>query len=182
MHRAQLRALLHAYNPIDTQEQAYKEHMLSFIDHYPDCFERSLAIGHVTASAWLLNKDLSQVLLMRHAKLDKWVQMGGHCDGITDVQAVALKEAQEESGINNIVLLEKAIFDIDIHLIPANTREQEHYHYDVRFLMVVQSDECAQKNSESTALRWFNKTEQLPTAERSVMRMHHKWLTYNNNS
>ncbi len=180
MHRTQLRTLLHAYNPADAQEQEYKTRMLAFIGQYPDCFERSLAVGHVTASAWLLNKDLSHVLLMHHAKLNKWVQMGGHCDGNADVMAVALKEAQEESGIDAIAVLENSIFDIDVHLIPAHKHEQEHYHYDVRFLMAVTSNENEQQNSESTALRWFGTTEQLPTAEQSVMRMHKKWIAYNN--
>lgn len=175
MKRTQLRQLLTAYTPTHAEEIAYKARMLNFIDEYQNCFERSLAIGHITASAWLLNRQGTQALLMHHAKLNNWFQLGGHCDGESDVLAVAIREAQEESGITNIVPVIPSIFDIDIHLIPANSREAEHYHYDVRFLLQVISDEAVVQNSESKALVWFGKQEQLPTESVSVTRMFQKW-------
>jgi 8-oxo-dGTP pyrophosphatase MutT (NUDIX family) len=113
---------------------------------------------------------------MHHAKLDRWLQLGGHCDGDVDVLAVAIKEAQEESGIIGIKPVSPEIFDIDIHLIPANKNEQEHYHYDVRFLLQVTSDEEIVSNRESKELRWIKKdSSQLPTNELSVIRMFKKW-------
>jgi 8-oxo-dGTP pyrophosphatase MutT (NUDIX family) len=176
MHRTRLRTLLESYNPIIAEEVAAKERMLTFIAEYPNCFERSLEIGHITASCWLLNKDGSKALLMHHAKLDRWLQLGGHCDGDVDVLAVAIKEAQEESGIIGIKPVSPEIFDIDIHLIPANKNEQEHYHYDVRFLLQVTSDEEIVSNRESKELRWIKKdSSQLPTNELSVIRMFKKW-------
>ncbi|HXW85792.1 MAG TPA: NUDIX domain-containing protein [Candidatus Bathyarchaeia archaeon] len=114
---------------------------------------------------------------MHHTKLDQWFQLGGHCDGNPDVLAVALKEAQEESGINHIVPVNTHIFDIDIHLIPANKKEKEHYHYDVRFLLQVASDEKIVQNSESKELRWITKNRaEFPTQNRSVVRMFDKWI------
>ncbi|MBI2774893.1 NUDIX hydrolase [Candidatus Dependentiae bacterium] len=132
-------------------------------------------MGHITASAWLLNNDYSQVLLMHHAKLNLWVQLGGHCDGESDVLGVAIKEAQEESGIMGIAPVSTEIFDIDIHLIPANKKEQEHYHYDVRFLLSVTSNESFVQNAESKELKWFGMNDELPTESRSIMRMIEKW-------
>ena len=96
--RHNLIALLEAYTP-QGLEVGYKQRMLDFVKKYSDCFERSLAIGHVTASAFLLNKQGTHALLMHHTKLDMWVQPGGHCDGNPDVHDVALKEAQEEWGL-----------------------------------------------------------------------------------
>lgn len=177
MKRTALTTLLHNYCPDAPEEQQYKQRMLNFIQENHDCFERSLSIGHITASAWLLNKDASHALLMHHAKLDMWVQLGGHCDGDSDVLAVALKEAQEESGIMNIVPVSPEIFDIDIHLIPENKKEKAHYHYDVRFLLQVASDEQVVFNHESKELRWIPKEcAALPTQEQSVVRMFNKWL------
>jgi 8-oxo-dGTP pyrophosphatase MutT (NUDIX family) len=151
--------------------------MLSFIDQNINCFERSLEIGHITASSWLLNKDGSHALLLHHAKLNNWFQLGGHCDGDTDVLAVALKEAQEESGILHIVPVDTDIFDIDIHLIPENSREKAHYHYDIRFLLQVVSDEVVIQNRESKELRWIEKrADTLPTQNPSVVRMFNKWI------
>ena len=91
--------------------------------------------------------------------------------------AVAIKEAQEESGINRIVPISDEIFDIDIHAIPASSKNQEHYHYDVRFLLKVVGNESIIQNHESKALRWFDKERnELPSQDRSIVRMFEKWL------
>jgi len=174
MKRNMLLKLLERYTP-SNEEIVYKNKMMDFIQNNPDCFERSLQIGHVTASAMLLSKDHTQALLMHHAKLDMWVQLGGHCDGESDVLQVAIKEAQEESGIMAIEAVSSEIFDIDIHLIPTNKKEAAHYHYDVRFLLHVVSDEEVIQNNESKALQWFDVIgATLPTKERSVVRLFEK--------
>lgn len=178
MNRNTLLNLLEKYKP-SSEEALFKEQMIAFIKQYQNCFDRSLEIGHITASAWLLNKDETKALLMHHAKLNKWFQVGGHCDGNPNVLEVAIKEAQEESGIKNIIPISNEIFDIDIHLIPANSKEKEHYHYDVRFLLKVESDEQIIQNSESKELRWINKTiDELPTDNQSVIRLFKKWNQY----
>lgn len=177
MKRSAFIKILQNYSPVEPEEVQFKQKMLSFIEANSHCFERSLEIGHVTASSFLLNKDHSKALLMHHAKLDQWFQLGGHCDGDPDVLAVAIKEAQEESGIVQISPIRKTIFDIDIHLIPTNKKEKEHYHYDVRFLLQVTSDEKVVQNSESKELRWVEKSlDTLPTQNISVVRMFKKWI------
>lgn len=169
--------LLTDYSPTDETECKYKTTILDFLNQYPDAFERSLEVGHITASAWLVNKDNSKALLMHHKKLDMWVQLGGHCDGNVDALAVAIKEAQEESGIMGIESVHHGIFDIDVHLIPENKKEKAHYHYDIRFLLRVISDEDYVQNEESHALAWIDKNKKsVPTKERSVTRMFDKWL------
>lgn len=170
--------LLQKYMPTDSWEQDCKEKMFEFIKQHTDCFERSLNIGHFTGSVWLLNHDKSKALLTHHAKLDKWMQLGGHCDGDSDILNVALKEAQEESGIQHIIPISKNIFDIDIHLVPARGDRKEHYHYDVRFLLQVIGNDSLVQNHESKELRWISKSrEELPTTNRSVVRMFDKWLS-----
>lgn len=179
MQRALLLSLLRDYNPICDEDAQARKRIIEFVTTNPDCFERTLAKGHITASAWLLNKTGEKALLMHHAKLNLWVQPGGHCDGDFDVLAVAIKEAQEESGINAIMPVNKAIFDLDVHLIPARKDEPEHYHYDVRFLLQVVSDEDININHESLALRWFGKNRQeLPTDSPSILRMFSKWVEH----
>lgn len=175
MHKEQLRQLLENYDPTP-EEVTAKERMLAFLDQHDDCFERELAHGHFTASAWLVSKDLSQALLMLHAKLNMWVQLGGHADGDSDLLEVAIKEAQEESGIMDIEPITTQIFDIDIHTIPAKGMEPKHEHFDVRFLLQVTSDKQPVKNAESKELKWFGPNiSQLPTQQRSVIRMFEKW-------
>ncbi len=93
MKRAQLLKLLSNYNPVDSAEIAFKQRIIEFVNGHDNCFERSLLKGHITASCWLLDNNGSHALLTHHTKLDKWFQLGGHCDGGSDVLAVAIKEA-----------------------------------------------------------------------------------------
>jgi len=179
MQRQLLIQLLTDYQPNHKPEILFKEQTLNFINKYKNCFERTLTIGHITASAWILNQDHSQALLLHHKKLDNWFQLGGHCDGDHDVLRVAIKEAQEESGIIDISPVHTNIFDIDIHKIPANKTEPEHDHYDIRFLLHVTSNANFVQNHESKELRWITKhLDSLPTHNPSVLRMFHKWLNF----
>ncbi len=178
MSKKKLLRALEAYQSTTQEDRNAKGLIQKFVENHEDCFERTLQVGHITASAWLLNKEGTKALLMHHTKLDKWIQLGGHCDGDSDVLGVAIKEAQEESGIEHIepVWQNGAIFDIDVHLIPANKKEPEHYHYDIRFLLRVTSDEDYVRNHESQDMRWFGKDRaMLPTQSLSVLRMFDKW-------
>lgn len=181
--RQQLLDLLAAYSPTAPEEITYKNEIIMFVKAHEDCFERTLEVGHITASAWLLSKDHAKALLLHHKKLNNWFQLGGHCDGDSDTLAVAIKEAQEESGMYGIepVALTPTIFDIDVHLIPERKHEKAHFHYDIRFLLQVTTDEHVIQNEESNELRWIDKNkESLPTTSRSVARMFEKWLASQN--
>src|SRR5689334_14912937 len=99
MHRQPLLRLLQNYVAFDANEAAMKIAIVDFVKQHPDCFERSLSKGHITASAWLVDEQRSRVLMTHHRKLDRWLQPGGHADGETDVLKVALAEATEETGL-----------------------------------------------------------------------------------
>ena len=90
-----------------------------FLHSAPEVFERSHPPGHFTGSAWLVSADGTRVLLMHHRKLDRWLQPGGHADGDTDLARVALREAQEETGVADL-RVEGDIFDIDRHRIAGH--------------------------------------------------------------
>lgn len=128
--------------------------MLAFVLQHEDCFERSLLVGHMTGSAWVLNAEGSHVLLTHHRKLNRWLQLGGHADGEPDLLKVALREAWEESGIADIVPLQETPFDIDIHRIPERGAEPAHFHYDVRYLLQAPSHARIQVSEESHAIAW----------------------------
>ena len=177
MHRGKFLQLLNEYQPTNRKEISFKQEMLEFVEQHENCFERSLSKGHITASAWLLNQSGTHALLLHHAKLDRWFQLGGHCDGDPDPLNVAIKEAKEESGLQDIQPISKAIFDIDIHLIPENPKEGAHFHYDVRFLLQSFNSDQIIPNRESKSLLWVDKNlENLPTNNPSVVRMFQKWI------
>ncbi|MBL3658509.1 NUDIX hydrolase [Fulvivirga sediminis] len=177
MHRQDLINKLNAYRPEFEEEAKFRALFLSFVQANIDCFERSLQIGHVTGSAWILDLKREKTLLTHHAKLDRWLQLGGHADGDPDVEAVAMKEALEESGLTDIKLVSPEIFDIDIHTIPARKQDPEHLHYDIRFLFEADSSKPLQINHESNDLQWVPISDlHQYTTERSVLRMAEKTI------
>lgn len=179
MHRAPLLELLKAYRPVDSDDAACLARFTAFVAAHPRCFERGLEIGHVTGSAWITDAAGGRVLLTHHAKLDIWVQPGGHCDGDPDVAAVALKEAVEETGLATLERAGAAIFDLDIHTIPARGATPAHEHFDVRFAFRVPAgtSEAFIVSDESHDLAWVRMDElERYTRERSMLRMREKWL------
>lgn len=179
MHRRELLRLLGTHRPVDSVEEESCRRIVDFVSAHPSCFQRALEHGHVTGSAWLLDRDGSRALLTFHRKLGRWLQPGGHADGDCDILAVALREAREESGIDGIEPASLEIFDVDVHRIPARPSEPEHDHYDVRFLFRVTGDNAFRVSEESVSLRWFSMKElaEIETDE-SVRRMARKWQTW----
>jgi 8-oxo-dGTP pyrophosphatase MutT (NUDIX family) len=170
----------------ETETQA---RFIRFIAENNQCFERSSTTGHLTGSAMILDRSLTRIALTLHGKLNKWLQLGGHADGCPDIQEVALREAEEESGLKKIRFYPLPIkkseapsfnipFDLDIHLIPARKAEAEHLHFDVRFLLVSDDEELI-ISEESTELKWFTLPEARKiTDEPSMQRQFNKleWL------
>lgn len=148
-----------------------------FLSSATTVFERSHAPGHFTGSAWLVSADGARVLLTHHRKLARWLQLGGHADGDADLARVALREAEEESGLRDLTV-EQAIFDLDRHLIPARAQEPAHWHYDVRYVVRATGEEVFAVSEESLALAWkpIRELADDPQADASLRRMALRWL------
>jgi len=177
MHRNDLLNKLEAYRIRYPEETPTTNRLIGFIAANPDCFERSLSIGHITGSAWVVNRAGTHVLLTHHKKLDIWVQLGGHADGNTDILDAARREAVEESGLSELSTVSDEIFDIDIHLIPARKTEPAHYHHDIRFGFRTTENEKYVVSDESHDLAWVEiaRIKEYSTEE-SMQRMAAKWL------
>ncbi|MGA0585729.1 NUDIX hydrolase [Dyella sp. KRB-257] len=149
----------------------------AFLDSSPDVFHRHHAPGHFTGSAWLVSGDGERVLLTHHRKLGCWLQLGGHADGDADLARVALREAEEESGLAGL-RVDGGIFDLDRHRIPARGDEPEHWHYDVRYVVRACGGEAFAVSPESLALAWMPVRALAGDAavEVSLRRMACRWL------
>jgi len=132
-----------------------RDRLVAFVAAHDDAFDRVLEIGHVTASAWIVDPTRTRALLTHHRKLDKWLQLGGHVDGDPDVRGAALREAREESGLTSLRFIADAIYDLDVHPIPARPGEPAHDHYDVRFALEADPDEPLVVTAESKELAWL---------------------------
>lgn len=178
-HRATLMDALrlHGYKsePVDKEKIP---RFLSLLEE-EHAFQRNHFIpGHITASAWLVDETKQRVLLTHHAKLDKWLQLGGHTDGNEDTVASALREAYEESGLEKIEVVSTEIFDVDIHLIPARKTEPAHEHFDIRYAFICRGDPTYRVSDESHDLRWVPiKDIRTITQEESMLRMADRWLS-----
>ena len=142
----------------------------------PDCFERTCMPGHITGSAWIVSPDRSKYLLTRHRIFDRWLQLGGHADGCARPHCVALREAEEESGLAGFGLFRDpdgfVPLDVDIHEIAARSGVPAHAHYDLRYLLAAAAEQPLEISDESHDLKWFEREELLETVrEESVLRM-----------
>lgn len=132
------------------------EKFLQFLDTDPQAFERSNLVGHFTGSSVVIDPWRGKILLTHHAKMLRWVQLGGHCDGIRDPFFVAWKEAYEEGGLKLILPESTEIFDLSVHVTPQFQNVLEHLHYDVRYLFHADSAEGFVKSDESLDLAWVD--------------------------
>lgn len=143
---------------VGDEQQAVRDSVLAFIDEHPDALERTCAAGHLTGSAIVVDHDRCRFLLLHHRKLDRWLQPGGHADGDGDLGGVALREAVEETGIDDLRLVTPAL-DVDVHPIPARGDEPAHLHLDLRFLVLGGPGADPVGNHESRAVRWVDLAE-----------------------
>lgn len=157
MHGEKLLGMLRAYavRVADAHEAAMVAETVRFVEAEPECLLRSCAPGHLTGSAWIVDRTRERTLLTHHVKLEKWLQLGGHADGDGDLLTVALREGREESGLTRLRAVSAEIFDVDRHWIPARKTEPAHWHYDVRFMIEADpSEPLVRAANESKELAW----------------------------
>lgn len=172
MKRNLFLSLLESYSPLCAHQRQSKELFTDFVVRHENCFERTLEMGHITGSAWVLDPDKTHVLLTHHRKLDAWFQLGGHSDGNPDPEAVARQEALEEGGANDLTLACQGIFDLDRHRIPEHKSTPAHWHYDVRFAFLSEERFDPAVSEESHDVKWVPLTElESFTQEESMLRM-----------
>jgi len=173
---------LQSYVSYDSTESAYLEQTLDFLEQTPKPFHRDTLVGHVTGSAIVVNAAYSHILLLHHRQLGRWLQPGGHCDGDPDTLAVAIREVREETGLIAATPVARSVFDVDVHRIPIKSQVPEHWHYDIRYLLVADDREVLQKaEREAIALQWvpWSQLTQLTTDEslhRILEKLYHQIL------
>jgi len=128
--------LLDGHQALGAEEAEYLRAMHDLAAQPGNVFTRShFAPGHFTASAFVMSPEGDALLLVKHPKLGRWLQPGGHVEADdTDLYAAALREAREETGLDDLEPVGDGIFDVDVHVIPARKDEPAHRHFDVRFL------------------------------------------------
>ncbi|CAM8625054.1 MutT NTP pyrophosphohydrolases including oxidative damage repair enzymes [Comamonadaceae bacterium] len=130
-------------------------------DTSADPFSRANMQGHITTSGLVYDQSADKVLLIHHRTLNRWLQPGGHHEGLDRLDVSAAREVEEETGVNvrspNAQSLDAPLIDIDSHAIPANPAKGEgaHVHHD--FLYLFRGDASAPLSpqwEEVRGVRW----------------------------
>ncbi len=124
------------------------------------------AVAHFTASAWVVNPAHTKVLMVNHKIYHSWSWLGGHADGDVDLQAVALREVQEESGLTHIKLAQEGIYSLEVLTVDGHEKRgaylSSHLHLNLTYLVEAQEDEpLVVKADENTGVAWFTLDEAL---------------------
>ncbi|MFJ3938738.1 NUDIX hydrolase [Streptomyces parvus] len=144
--------------------QAYLDHLA----RHDDGMWKACGAGHLTASALVIDPERGKVLLTLHRKLRMWLQMGGHCEEQdATLEAAALREATEESGIAGLTLLSGGPVRLDRHPIPSPCN----WHLDVQYAALAPAGAAERISEESLELRWFGYEDVPGVADASVVRL-----------
>jgi len=169
--QADARALLTSYEPDDPAQRVLAREYIDFIDSHDDAVWRSCRVGHLTASAIVVDEAAGHVLLTLHPKVGRWLQLGGHLEpGDTGVLEGALREVREESGIDHGRIATSPL-RLDRHDVPCGRDDDGQalasVHWDVQFLVLVPTAVTPVISDESEDLAWFA-TDRLPDIDPSV--------------
>jgi len=148
------------YVPKDEQESKDKELILHGMRQFEDILNRNNKIMHMTCSAFVVNKKRDKVLMVYHNIYDSWSWLGGHADGEADLNAVALREAKEETGVIHISSIMEDVFSLDVLPVLGHVRRGEyvsaHLHLSVTYLFEAdEEDELMVKPDENSAVQWI---------------------------
>lgn len=154
------------YKPFNEQEEMDKTLILKWIENNEDAFLRENTVAHITASAWVVNKDRSKVLMAYHNIYNSWSWLGGHADGETDLLSVAIREVKEEAGISNVHPVSEEIFSLESLTVDGHVKKgkyvSSHLHLNVTYLLEADSEENVSiKEDENSGVAWFSPEEAL---------------------
>ncbi len=157
----ELKEMIERYVPYNEQEENDKEMMLEYIHTFKDVLTRENRMCHFTASNWIVNKERTKVLMIHHNIYKSWAWTGGHADGDSDLLHVALKEAEEETGLKNLKLLSNGIYGIQIVTVDSHVKRGKfvpsHLHLDCCFLLEADEEEVLRiKEDENSGVQWID--------------------------
>jgi len=153
------------FKPSCEQEEKEKEVILKYIEMFPNILLRENEFAHITSSGWIINKTHDKVLMAFHNIYQSWTWTGGHADGNDNFVGIAIREAEEETGIHARLVYPEIL---SLEILPVNGHFKNgkyvatHLHLSLCFLLEADEDEYIRpKLDENTGVRWVPNSEVL---------------------
>ena len=174
------------FEPNTEQESIFKNRLISLIKQYQNqILDRDCKAGHITCSGLILSPDLQKTLMAYHLIYQSVGWTGGHADGDADLLGVAIREAKEETSIQEIYPISGKILSIDILPVPAHEKRgksvPEHLHYNITYgLIAPEQQTIADKPDENRNVQWIptgeisrlcTESHMIPIYEKIITRM-----------
>jgi ADP-ribose pyrophosphatase YjhB (NUDIX family) len=151
---------LEQYRPFNEQEERDRDILLRCLREEGDIFTRDNAMAHMTASAWVVNRERTKVLMAYHNIYHSWSWLGGHADGERNLLKVAVREVMEESGLKQVRPVAEEVYSLEILTVDGHVKRgvyvPSHLHLNVTYLL--EADEHGQlrvKEDENSGVAWF---------------------------
>ena len=149
------------FSPKDGREERERAMILDLIAQYGDrILSRESDFAHMTASSIIVSSDRKRTLMAFHRIYNSWAWTGGHADGESDFEAIARREAQEETGITNLRRLGNGPASLEILPVWAHVKRGRHVgshlHLNVSYLF--EADESLPlrvAEDENSAVGWI---------------------------
>lgn len=148
------------YKPYNEQEEKDKVLILTCMDAYDNLLTRENPVAHFSSSGFIVNKTRDKVLMIHHNIYNAWSWTGGHTDGETDFLGVAIREAKEETGVQEVKVLSEGILSLDVLPVPAHIKKgvyvSAHLHLSIAYLVEVDEEELLRvKPDENSGVKWI---------------------------
>lgn len=165
------------YQPFNEQEVMDRILILDLLKKEKDIFHREHKAAHMTASAWVVNPERTKVLMAYHNIYNSWSWMGGHADGEQDLLKVAIREVQEESGLENVHCVAEGIFSLEALTVDGHIKHHayvsSHLHLNLTYLLEAdESEKLSVKADENSGVAWFDLEEAVRASSEPWFREH----------
>jgi len=168
-----VRKIIEKYSTFNEKEEIERESFLQFLNNFneEEVALRSNLIGHLTASAWIVNKSRSSVVMAHHNIYKSWAWLGGHADGDKDMLYVAKKEAKEESGLSQISVISEEPIDVAVLNVLPHIKNGKfipsHLHFNVTYLFEANEDgKLFFRPDESSGIKWIKNKDVLSVSSK----------------